>query len=85
MEEDPHAIAVTGARKRNVKVIGFDGKTPTYENVKNGKYVLYRPLYLVTNPAPSEKVKNFVRFARSPEGREILRTMKRCRIWMPRH
>jgi phosphate transport system substrate-binding protein len=76
VEQDPYAMGVTGissARKRDVKVIGFDGKTPTYDNVKNGKYVLYRPLYLVTSPAPSQKVKDFIRFARSKDGRDILR------------
>ena len=76
VEKDPFAVGITGissARKRNVKSIGFDGKTPTYENVSNGTYGLYRPLYLVTSPQPSEKVKNFIDFARSEEGRKILR------------
>ena len=76
IEKDPLAIGITGissARKRNVKIIGFDGKTPTYENVRNGSYGLYRPLYLVTSPQPSEHVREFVAFARSEEGRKIIR------------
>lgn len=76
VEKDPFAVGITGissARKRNVKSIGFDGKTPTYENVSNGTYGLYRPLYLVTSPQPSSKVKDFVSFARSEEGRKIMR------------
>lgn len=76
VEKDPLAVGITGissARKRDVKIIGFDGKAPTYENVSNGNYGLYRPLYLVTSPQPSDKVKNFIAFARSEEGREILR------------
>ncbi len=76
VEKDPFAVGITGissARKRNVKIIGFDGKSPTYENVRNGNYGLYRPLYLVTSPQPSPKVKDFVAFARSEEGRKIMR------------
>lgn len=76
VEKDPYALAITGvssARKRDVKILSIDNKSPTYENVKAGKYVWYRPLYLVTNPGPSQEVKDFVAFAMSKEGREILR------------
>lgn len=76
VESDPQAMGITGvssARKRNVKIIGFDGKTPTFENVKAGKYGLYRPLYLVTSPTPSKQVKDFIKYATSKEGRTIIR------------
>ncbi|MBD3670418.1 MAG: phosphate ABC transporter substrate-binding protein [Gammaproteobacteria bacterium] len=76
VETDPLAMGITGissARKRDVKIIGFDGKEPTYENVKSGDYGLYRPLYLVTSPTPSKKVKEFVKFATSRDGRDIIR------------
>jgi phosphate transport system substrate-binding protein len=76
IEKDPYALGITGvssARKRDVKIMSIDNKSPTYENVKNGKYVLYRPLYLVTNPGPSQEVKDFITFAMSKEGREVLR------------
>jgi phosphate transport system substrate-binding protein len=79
VEKLPNAIGITGissARKRDVKIIGFDGKTPTYDNVKQGKYGLYRPLYLVTSPAPPKVVKAFIEFAQSDEGREIIRNNK---------
>ena len=78
-EKDPFAMGITGvssARKRDVKIIGFDGKTPTYQNVKDGKYGLYRPLYLVSSPVPSKKVKAFIDFAESEEGKEIIRKNK---------
>jgi phosphate transport system substrate-binding protein len=79
VEKNRNAIGITGissARKRDVKVIGFDGKIPTYENVRDGKYGLYRPLYLVTSPAPSKTVKSFIDFALSEEGKEIIRKNK---------
>jgi len=74
--KDPLAVGITGissARKRNVKIIGFDGKAPTYKNVSEGNYGLYRPLYLVTSPQPSKQAMDFVAFARSEEGRKIMR------------
>jgi len=76
VEKDQYAMGITGvssARKRNVKIIGFDGKIPTFENVKTGRYGLYRPLYLVTGPSPSKKVMDFIYFATSEEGSEVIR------------
>jgi len=76
VEQNPNAMGITGvssARKRQVKIIGIDGKVPTYDNVKNGSYGLYRPLYLVTSPSPSPKVRDFLKFANSAEGRQIIR------------
>ena len=76
VENDVSAVGITGissARKRNVKILSFDGKTPTYENIRDGKYGLYRPLYLVTGPSSNQRVKDFLRFISSREGRKILR------------
>jgi phosphate transport system substrate-binding protein len=76
VEKDPYAIAITGissAKKRKVKIVQFDGRAPTFENVRNGKYGLYRPLYLVTGPTPTRKVRDFISFATSKEGRDIIR------------
>jgi len=76
VESDVTAMGITGvssARKRKVKIIGFDGRKPDYENIKNGSYGLYRPLYLVTSPTPSNKVKEFLAFAQSTDGRKIIR------------
>ena len=76
VEKDPNAMGITGissARKRNVKIVGIDGKSPSYDNLKNGSYGLYRPLYLVTSPMPSAKVKEFIAFANSRQGRKIIR------------
>lgn len=76
IEKDINGIGITGvssARKRNVQIVSLDNKSPTFENVLKGKYVLYRPLYLVTTPTPSKKVKDFVSYAMSKEGRNIIR------------
>lgn len=76
VEKDRYAMGITGissARKRDVKIAGFNGKVPSYENVRSGEYGLYRPLYLVTGPSPTKKVQNFISFATSQEGEQIIR------------
>lgn len=78
VEKDSQAIALTGissARKRNVKILSVNGKQPTYQNVKTGKYLMYRPLYLAYNPANPrmDDIKKFLKFAYSAEGQEIMR------------
>jgi len=78
VEENPNAIAMTGissARKRDFKIVNLEGKDPSYANIKDGKYLLYRPLYIVTNRQSDNlaAVKDFLAFAHSREGREIIR------------
>lgn len=66
---------ISSAKKRNLKLLKLDGKAPTYENIKNGSYALYRPLYLVIkrgNKTPL--VRDFVKYAVSKEGQEIIRS-----------
>jgi phosphate transport system substrate-binding protein len=75
VEKDPYAMGITGvssARKRNVKIVGINGYVPTFENVRDGKYTLYRPLYLVTGSNPSKAVTAFIKFAQSKEGRRVI-------------
>ncbi len=78
VEQDVNALGVTGissARRRNVKILSLDGKFPSYENIKSGEFVLYRPLYIVVNHLKSDAddVEQFVGFALSDEGRKIIR------------
>lgn len=65
---------ISSAKKRNLKLLKLDGKAPTYENIKNGSYALYRPLYLVIkrgNKTPL--VRDFIKYALSKEGQDIIR------------
>ncbi|TDX99671.1 phosphate ABC transporter substrate-binding protein [Thiohalophilus thiocyanatoxydans] len=77
VEKNPHAIAVTGissAKKRDFKILKLNDFEPSYEHIKTGEYVLYRPLYLVTQRGASDqKVKDFIRYAVSEEGQKIIR------------
>ena len=65
---------ISSAKKRDLKLLKLDGKAPTYENIKNGSYALYRPLYLVIkrgNKTPL--VRDFIKYAVSKEGQAIIR------------
>jgi len=65
---------ISSAKKRKLKLLKLDGKAPTYENIKNGSYALYRPLYLVIkrgNKVPL--IRDFIKYAVSEEGQEIIR------------
>jgi len=75
---EPNAIAISGissAKKRDIKILELDGKYPSYENVQSGNYLLYRPLYLVYNESSpnAEQIKDFIQFADSEEGRDVIR------------
>lgn len=78
VEANPNAIGVTGvssARKRSVKLLTLQGREADYENIRSGEYLFYRPLYIAHNPANPryDEVKQFIDFAHSREGREIIR------------
>jgi len=77
VEKNPWAIGTTGissAKRRKVKILSLNGKYPSYKNIKDGSYVLYRPLYLVTKGhSADQKVKDFISFALSREGRKVIR------------
>jgi phosphate transport system substrate-binding protein len=47
-------------------------ESPTIENVINGKYPISRPLFLYTNGTPEGMVENFIDFALSKEGQDVV-------------
>jgi len=73
-----NGIGTTGIssanRRKGIKILQLEGKSPSFENIKNGNYLLYRPLYLVTlGQRSSPEVKKFISFALSREGMAIIR------------
>jgi len=79
VEVDANAVGLTGvssARKRNVKILDLNEKSPSYDNVKSGHYLLYRPLYLsYREDSPNaEAIKDFLKYADTPEGRDVIRS-----------
>ena len=76
IEEGAMGISgISSARKRDVKILDLNGKSPSYDNVQTGKYLLYRPLYLVynENSEHADMVREFIRFAGTREGRDVIR------------
>ena len=77
VETNINAVAITGvssARLRQVKILSLNDKQPNYDSIKNGYYVLYRPLYITYNPRSERlsEIKDFIRFAHSKTGRTIM-------------
>jgi len=75
LEQSPNAIALDGissARKRNLKFLSLNGVEPSKENIISGEYILFRPLYVVTAKKASDKVKEFLKFAKSSKGQEVI-------------
>lgn len=69
------ATGISSAKRRDVKILRVDDREPSYENIKSGHYILYRPLYLVTRMQETNPlVLDFLKFAQSEEGKEIIRT-----------
>ena len=72
-----NGIAISGissARKRPVKLLKLEVKEPSYTNIRNGDYLLYRPLYLVTHlQNRNPNVLRFMEYAHSDEAKVIMR------------
>jgi phosphate transport system substrate-binding protein len=79
MVTNPNGVGITGvssARKLVgvAKILQLEGKEPTFENIRGGKYLLYRPLYMVTHMQETEpEVKHFINFVMGAEGKAIMR------------
>ena len=63
---------VSSARRRNVKILTLDGIPCTKENVANGIYPFFRPLYLITRGKPSGELKKFLDWIISDEGQAVI-------------
>lgn len=79
MVTNPNGMGVTGVSSANkikniAKILKLEGKEATFENIKKGQYLLYRPLYLVTKLDERDpEVKKFAQFVSSDEGKNIMR------------
>lgn len=68
------ATGVSSAKRRDVKIIKVGGQSPSYENIQAGKYMLYRPLYLVTKLSKSNVLAaEFIKYATGEEGKQVIR------------
>jgi len=58
--------------QKAVNALGLDGVAPTWDNVLNGSYSLYRPFLFVSKRKPEEPSQKFIDFILSAEGQQIL-------------
>lgn len=58
--------------KHPLKILSFNGVTPSIETFVDGTYPLFRELYLITKKEPSGLVRKYIDFVRSSPGRKIL-------------
>lgn len=81
MVTNPNGVGITGvssARKIQdiAKILKLEGKEPSYDNIKSGEYLLYRPLYMVTHLQNSDpEVKRFLDFVVGQEGKQVMRSV----------
>lgn len=92
IEKEKYAIGITGissAKKRKVKILQLNGVESTVQNISKGKYLLYRPLYIVAPVKPKPEVKKFLSFINSAKGRKVMEaqgtvTLKQgSSLWKP--
>jgi phosphate transport system substrate-binding protein len=65
------AAYAKGLRELKIKV-GAEEIAPTQENIQSGKYPLSRNLFFYVRGEPSSAVQQFIDFALSPEGQQIV-------------
>lgn len=66
-------LAVIESEKRPLIALAIDAKAPTVENLLNGSYPYFKPLYLIVSAAADANTKRFAAFVQSAEGRALLR------------
>jgi len=77
---DPNALGVTTlsgvASNSKVKMVSVDGVRPSLSTVTDGSYVLYTPLYLVTNKESPKaaQITAFMEFLHTDEVRALARS-----------
>jgi phosphate transport system substrate-binding protein len=65
--------AEKAAAKLPIRILPLCGVLPTYDNVQSGRYLLVRPLQLLTREVPRGLTHDFIEFVRSTEVRELIK------------
>jgi phosphate transport system substrate-binding protein len=58
--------------KRKIHALSYNGINPFSKNSVNNHYPIFKTHAMLTKPNPSVKVKQFIDFVKSPEGKKIL-------------
>jgi phosphate transport system substrate-binding protein len=78
IEKIPGAVGTTTlaqiiTEQRPLRALTLDGIVPDIRSIADGRYPLYKVLYLVTGPRATPASDAFIGFVHSPAGRDILR------------
>jgi len=78
LESNVNAVGISGVASvhdRQIKTLTLEGVEASNDNIRNGDYLLHRPLYIIFNDSnPRQKeIKQFLKLAHSAKGREIIR------------
>ncbi len=78
LAETPGSLGVTSATVieqsgGKLKSVALNGIAPSEANVASGKYRLTRDAFLVLGAAPSPQAKAFIDFAKSPDGKAVIK------------
>jgi phosphate transport system substrate-binding protein len=68
----PSTLALVVSEKRALKALALDGVAPDTKAIAEGRYPLFKTMYMVVAANPPPAVSDFVSFVRSPAGRDIL-------------
>ena len=63
-----------GLVNEKIKALQTNGISCTADEIMNGRYILVRPIYLLTKGEPAGGVKNFIDYVISPEGQETIKS-----------
>lgn len=66
------ADGISSSRKRNIKILNLDDVLCSKENISNGTYPLFRPLYILTKGKPVGEIKKLVDWLTGNEGQTII-------------
>ena len=71
---DDYAIGYVslGSLSDKVKAVKIDGVEATEENIKSGKYKVFRPFNIATKGDVSEEAQDFINFILSEEGQKVV-------------
>lgn len=77
LADTPGSIGLTNMIRINqskgkIQALALNGVVPSPENIRSGKYPMFRNNYLVTLASASESVLDFLAFVESPAGRSVI-------------
>ena len=65
-------LALILSERRKITALPLNGVAPSLSSLAEGRYHLYKPLYLITRQTPSNSAQGFIAFIYSKAGHQVL-------------